>query len=76
MTGEQGPKAAPSTPPDDELDPRLDDPLVRAWFGEHLPELRRHVSGHRIPLLESRSRSHHWPGRPRRWIPAQIECDD
>ena len=48
MTGEQGPKAAPSTPPDEELDPRLDDPLVRAWFGEHLPELRRHVSGHRF----------------------------
>jgi hypothetical protein len=33
---------------DTELDPRLDDPLVRAWFGEHLPELRRHVSGQRF----------------------------
>jgi hypothetical protein len=27
------------------LDLRLDDPRVRAWFAEHLPELRRSVSG-------------------------------
>lgn len=27
------------------LDPRLDDPRVRAWFAEHLPDLRRSVSG-------------------------------
>ena len=48
MTGERGAKAAPPTPPDEKLDPRLDDPLVRAWFGEHLPELRRNVSGQRL----------------------------
>jgi hypothetical protein len=45
MTGEQRAKSAPPTPPDEELDPRLDDPLARAWIGEHLPELRRNVSG-------------------------------
>ena len=27
-------------------------------------------------VLEPRTRLHRWPGRPRRWIPAQIECDD
>ncbi|HLV98255.1 MAG TPA: hypothetical protein VKT82_06205 [Ktedonobacterales bacterium] len=30
---------------DKALDPRLDDPRVHAWFAEHLPELRRSVSG-------------------------------
>ena len=48
MTGERGAKAAPPPPPDEKLDPRLDDPLVRAWFAEHLPELRRNVSGQRL----------------------------
>jgi hypothetical protein len=48
MTGERGANAAPPTRSDEELDPRLDDPLVRAWFEEHLPELRRNVAGHRL----------------------------
>ena len=48
MTRERGEKAAPPTPSDEELDPRLDDPLVRAWFAEHLPELQRNVSGQRL----------------------------
>ena len=48
MTGERGAKAAPPTRSDEELDPRLDDPLVRDWFAEHLPELRRNVSGQRL----------------------------
>ncbi len=48
MTGEGARGGAPPTPPDEDLDPRLDDPLVRAWFGEHLPELRRNVSGQRL----------------------------
>ena len=48
MTGERGPDAASPKPSDEELDPRLDDPLVRAWFAEHLPELRRNVSGQRL----------------------------
>ena len=30
---------------DEALDLRLDDPHVRAWFAEHLPGLRRSVSG-------------------------------
>ncbi len=30
---------------DEALDLRLDDPAVRAWFAEHLPGLRRSVSG-------------------------------
>ena len=45
MTGEQRARAVPPTPPDEALDPRLDDPLARAWIEEHLPELRRNVSG-------------------------------
>ncbi len=48
MTGERGAKADPPTRSDEELDPRLDDPLVRAWFAEHLPELRRNVSSQRL----------------------------
>jgi hypothetical protein len=30
------------------VDLHLEDPAVRAWFDEHLPELRRSASGHRI----------------------------
>ena len=49
MPQEREAKAGPQpTPSDEELDPRLDDPLVRAWMGEHLSELRRNVSGHRL----------------------------
>lgn len=36
-------KAVPSR--DKKLDLRLDDPHVRAWYAEHLPDLRRSVSG-------------------------------
>jgi hypothetical protein len=48
MTEEPGAKDAPPTLPDEELDPRLRDPRVLAWFGEHLTELRRDASGQRI----------------------------
>ena len=34
--------------PEDELHLGLEDPRVRAWFGEHLPELRRSASGHHV----------------------------
>jgi hypothetical protein len=30
---------------DEELDLQLDDPRVRAWFAEHLPDLRHSVTG-------------------------------
>lgn len=48
MTGERGSEGTSPKASDEELDPRLDDPLVRAWFAEHLPELRRNVSGQRL----------------------------
>ena len=48
MTEEPGAKDALSTLPYEELDPRLRDPRVLAWFGEHLTELRRDVYGQRI----------------------------
>jgi hypothetical protein len=48
MTGESGAKDAPRALTDEELDPRLRDPRVMAWFGEHLTELRRDASGQRI----------------------------
>jgi hypothetical protein len=46
MTGEQPTEGRGSG--DEEPDLRLQDPHVRAWFGEHLPELRRSASGSRI----------------------------
>jgi hypothetical protein len=36
---------APDAPVDDEWDPVLRDPAVRAWFEEHQMEMRRNVSG-------------------------------
>jgi hypothetical protein len=48
MTGGPGSKGAPHRFTDEELDLRLDDPRVLAWAGEHLPQLRRTVSGQRI----------------------------
>ena len=38
----------PTPLPDDEPDPFLNDPLVRAWFEEHLTQLRRDAYGQRI----------------------------
>jgi putative copper export protein len=49
MTGGPGSNGGvPRTSPDKELDPRLRDPDVRAWMGEHLPELRRSAYGQRL----------------------------
>jgi hypothetical protein len=48
MTGEPGAKGAPHRFTEEELDPRLHDPRVLAWAGEHLTELRRSVSEQRI----------------------------
>jgi len=43
-----GAQGVPDSFTDEQLDPLLRDPRVLAWFGEHLPELRRSVSGQRI----------------------------
>lgn len=45
----QGPaeKDAPHRLTDEELDPRLHDPYVLAWVGEHLTEVRQSVYGQR-----------------------------
>jgi hypothetical protein len=48
MTGGLGPNGVPRTSPDEELDPLLRDPDVRAWMGEHLPEMRRSAYGQRL----------------------------
>ncbi|HEX6674997.1 MAG TPA: hypothetical protein VF486_08225 [Actinomycetes bacterium] len=48
MTGGPEAKGAPRTFADEKVDPRLDDPRVLAWAGEHLTELRRSVSEQRI----------------------------
>ena len=48
MSGERGAKDAPHPFTDEELGPRLDDPRVLDWMGEHLPELRRSVYGQRL----------------------------
>ena len=48
MTREPGAKGAPHRLTDEELDPRLHDPRVVAWAGEHLTESRRSVSEQRI----------------------------
>jgi hypothetical protein len=50
MTGGAGAKDSPGTINDEELDPRLRDPHVQAWFSEHLTEVRRVASGRR-PVL-------------------------
>jgi hypothetical protein len=48
MTEGPGAKRAPHTSPDEEIDPRLRDPLVLAWMGEHLPQVRRSVYQQRL----------------------------
>jgi hypothetical protein len=48
MNGEPRRKRSSEALDEEELDPRLRDPRVQAWFGEHLPELRRSVSKQRI----------------------------
>jgi hypothetical protein len=48
MTGGPAGKDAPHGLPDEEIDPQLHDPHVRAWMEEHLPEFRRSVSGQRL----------------------------
>jgi hypothetical protein len=48
MTSEQGADDDPPKPLDEQLDSRLDDPRVQAWFDEHLTELRRSIAGHQI----------------------------
>jgi hypothetical protein len=47
MTGERGTQGGHASD-DVELDVDFDDPAVRAWFSEHLPELRRSATGHRV----------------------------
>ena len=48
MTGRPGSDDVPRTSPDEGLDPRLRDPDVLVWMGEHLPELRRSAYGQRL----------------------------
>jgi F0F1-type ATP synthase assembly protein I len=50
MTEGPGAEDAPTTTTDTELDALLRDPASRAWFEEHLPELRQDASGQRILL--------------------------
>jgi hypothetical protein len=38
----------PTPPPDDKVAPLLDDPDARAWFEEHLTELRENAYGQRL----------------------------
>ena len=47
MSGEPGAGEASPASADEELGPWVHDPLIMAWAGEHLPELRRSVSGQR-----------------------------
>jgi hypothetical protein len=49
MTGGPGSNGAPHPFTDEELDHLgLRDPNVRAWMGEHLPQVRRSVYGQRL----------------------------
>ena len=48
MTGRPGPNGVPRRPTDEELDPRLRDPDVLVWMGEHLTEMRRSAYGQRL----------------------------
>jgi hypothetical protein len=48
MTEAPSGKVAPPTIRDKEVDPRLNDPRVLAWFEDHVTELRRDASGQRI----------------------------
>jgi hypothetical protein len=50
MTGRTGAKGSPDKFNDEELDPRMRNPYVRAWFSENLTELRRSASGQRLIL--------------------------
>jgi hypothetical protein len=47
MTGEPGAKDASPPSADEDLGPWVHDPRILAWAGEHLPDLRRSVSGKR-----------------------------
>ena len=47
MTGEPGARDASPASTDGDLDPWVHDPQILAWAGEHLPKLRRSVSGQR-----------------------------
>jgi hypothetical protein len=47
MTGDPSTDERPRAE-DEELSALLGDPDVRAWFNEHLPELRRSASGNRL----------------------------
>ena len=38
----------PAPPADDDITPLLDDPAGRAWFEQHLPDLREEAYGQRI----------------------------
>jgi hypothetical protein len=48
MTGGPAEKDAPHRLTDEELDPRLQDPYVLAWVGEHLTEVRQSAFGQRL----------------------------
>ena len=48
MSGGPGPDGVPRTAPDEELDPRMRDPDVLVWMGEHMPQLRRSAYGQRL----------------------------
>jgi hypothetical protein len=48
MTEGQGAKDAPPPSPDEELDPRLQDPYELAWIGEHLTQMRQSAFGQRL----------------------------
>jgi hypothetical protein len=48
MTEGQGAKDAPPPSTDEELDPRLQDPYIRAWIGEHLTQVRQSAFGQRL----------------------------
>jgi hypothetical protein len=48
MTEEPGAKDAPPASTDEALDPRLQDPYVLAWVGEHLTEVRQSAFGQRL----------------------------
>ncbi len=48
MTGEPGASDASLVSTDEDLGPWVHDPRILAWADEHLPELRRSVSGQRI----------------------------
>ncbi len=48
MIDEPGTEGGGRAPDDEEMDRLLEDSAVRAWFKEHLPELRRSAEGNRL----------------------------